>query len=84
MGLLFFSPVALFVVLVVVDAAILAYEYKLKIKEWVVPKVWVVSHVLCLTSYGVLIFLSNMSLGLIISAVCIVIMLVFDLYLQYA
>lgn len=84
MGVLFWSPVALFTALAVIDSIIILYEYRLKLKEWVVPKVWILTQILCLVGYGSLIFLSNMTLGLIITSVCIVAMLGFDAYLQYA
>jgi hypothetical protein len=84
MTLLFWSPIPLFSVIIVVDGAIMAYEYKLKLKEWVVPKIWLLNQILLLASYGCLIFMVNMSLGIILSMVFTATTMAFDCYLQYA
>lgn len=83
MTLIFWSPVPLFSSMVVIDIVLMAYEYKIKLKEWVVPKVWLVSHSLLLISFGALIFLNNMLVGIIVALVCVTFVLGCDIFLLY-
>ena len=83
MALMFWSPIALFAAMALIDSAIMAYEYRLKLKEWVVPRVWLLAQILCIVAYASLIFLSSMLVGIIVASICIVIVLFFDLYLSY-
>mgnify|MGYP003496460760 CR=1 FL=1 len=83
MAMMSMSPIGLFTAMAVLDTAMMLYEYKVKTKEWVVPKVWMLSHSVCIVSYSLLIFLSNSLLGIIIASILILIVCSLDCYLQY-
>lgn len=76
------SPILLYAALWAIDIIMIYFTYKAKIKEWVVPKIWLIQNIVCLLSYGTLIFLSNMLLGLIITSVLTVFVLICDFYLH--
>lgn len=84
MALMYWSPVLLFSALVVIEIGMIMIEYKFKLKEWLVPKAWVICNILNIISYASLIFLSNMIMGLLISSASILLILFIDGYLIYA
>lgn len=83
MTLIFWSPVPLFSAMLLIDVVLLVYEYKLKLKTWVVPKIWLVSHILLLISFTSLVFLNNMLAGLIVALACVTTVLCLDVLLIY-
>lgn len=83
MTLIFWSPVPLFSAMLLIDVVLLVYEYKLKLKTWVVPKIWLVSHILLLISFTSLVFLNNMLAGLIVALACVTTVLCLDILLIY-
>jgi hypothetical protein len=83
MALIILSPVPLFAAMALIDVVVSAYEYKVKLGEWVVPKLWLANQVLCIVGYAALIFLSNMLLGLIVGMTCVVAIIGIDSYLHY-
>ena len=82
-ALMSWSPVPLFAGVAVIDTALMAYEYRVKLKQWVIPKCWLMSQILCLLACAFLIFLNNMKLGLIMSSIAIIVVLFSDFYLHY-
>jgi hypothetical protein len=83
MAFMYMSPIPLFAGMVVVDVSMMMYEYNVKLKQWVIPKLWLVSQFSCLIGYASLIFLSNMQIGVMIASLCILFVIMTDLYLHY-
>jgi hypothetical protein len=83
MALMFMSPIPLFAGMVVIDISMMMYEYKVKSKQWAIPKLWLFCQMNCLIGYASLIFLSNMIMGLIIASICILLVVLIDSYLHY-
>jgi hypothetical protein len=83
MALMFLSPVPIFAAMALIDAFFIYKEHSCKAKLFVTPKAWIVSNALCLLSYGSLIFLPSVWIGLIVSAVSVIMSLCFDGYVQY-
>lgn len=77
------SPVPLFAGVAVIDIALMSYEYRIKLKTWVVPRCWLLNQILCLVACALLIFFNNMILGLIMASLTIIAVLVSDTYLHY-
>jgi hypothetical protein len=83
MVLLHYSPIPLFIAIAIIDIAFVIYEYRYKLKIWTIPKIWLLSQILCILAYSMLIFLANMLLGIIITSVSLLIVIGLDVYLIY-
>jgi hypothetical protein len=83
MGIMFISPISIFAGMVAIDISMMIFEYKVKLKRWAVPKLWLFNQIICLISYAALIFLPSMQLGIIIVSILIVVVILFDSYLHY-
>jgi hypothetical protein len=83
MALLIFSPIALFAALALIDVLLSVYEYKIKLKQWVLPKLWLISNNICTVGYASLILMSNMYIGIISASLCIITLMCIKLYLHY-
>ena len=78
MAWLYLSPVALFGGLVVLDLFFIYWEYQSKRSIWAVPKHWYLNQILLLLAYSCLIFMSNMSLGILLSSICVLVVAIID------
>jgi hypothetical protein len=83
LGIMFISPIPLFAGMVVIDILMMIYEYGMKQKQWVIPKLWLLIQSCSLLGYGILIFLNNMKIGIIIASICILMLILCDIYLHY-
>ena len=83
MVMMTWSPIPLFAGLAVIDSALMSYEYRIKLKRWVIPKCWILNQLLCLMAYASLIFFSNMKAGIILCSVFVGIVLISDCYVHY-
>jgi hypothetical protein len=80
MALLIYSPVSLFAAIALIDVGLSVYEYKIKLKQWVLPKLWLISNNICTVGCASLILMSNMYIGIITASLCVIIVICIDCY----